>query len=235
MITIKDTYVDKDGNNYNIRNINLTDMYNIGTYITETKRETGGFWSDDDNLENGVYIFKTNYDPNKALRIYKDNQLYKYVYHNDVKYISKLTELQKNIKLTEFPTGIVTRENYVIGQEIPFYENYETLYSQLNNIKDKEKLFYFYKKIIDILEELINNGILYKDLHAKNFMIKGESIKLIDFEDTSFSFSDNKKLLIENLRLLINYINNYLKIDYKVNSETLDGLKEEITVKSKRL
>lgn len=237
-MTIKDNYVDSKGNKYNIRNINISDiseLRELGKYVAETKREVSDFWTESDNLENGVYIYKSNYDPKKALRIYKDFALYKYTYHSDAKDISKLQEFQNKIKLTQFPTGILTIEDYVIGQEIPFYENYITLYESISKLKDIRKIFYYYDKMINILEELAQVGIIYKDLHVKNFMIKGNSIKLIDFENDAYMYSDNTKYLLEKLRILINFINEYLKIDFKVNSETIEGLKEEIIVKSKKI
>ena len=144
---IKDNYVDSKGNKYNIRNINISDiseLRELGKFVAETKREVSGFWTESDNLENGVYIYKSNYDSKKALRIYKDFALYKYIYHSDAKDVSKLQEFQSKIKLTEFPTGILTIEDSVIGQEIPFYENYETLRYIFENKLKRNLMFLFF-------------------------------------------------------------------------------------------
>ena len=238
MIEFKDEYIDSSRNKYNIRNINvsqLSELKELGKFVTETIREVDEFLSESDNLENGVYIYKSNYNPKKALRIYKDFASYKYIYHSDAKEVSKLQEIQDKIKLTEFPTGIITIGDSVIGQEIPFYENYKTLHEIIKQLKDVKTIFYYYSKIIDILDELAKQSIIYKDIHAKNFMIKDKSVKLIDFEGNSFMFGDDIKYLIPNLRFMINYINETLKINFKVNSETLNGLKEEILVKSKKI
>ena len=94
MINIKNEYIDNNGKLYNIRNINLDEKKdlrdNIGTFVTETKREANYFFDSEDALTDGVYIYKSNMDPNKALRIYKDCSNYPYVYHNDIVLISKL-------------------------------------------------------------------------------------------------------------------------------------------------
>ena len=242
MINIKNEYIDNNGKLYNIRNINLDEKKdlrdNIGTFVTETKREANYFFDSEDALTDGVYIYKSNMDPNKALRIYKDCSNYPYVYHNDIVLISKLQEKQKNIKLTEFPTGIITIQNTIIGQEIPFYEDYKTLHETIENLNSIKELINYYKKMLDILIELENNGMIYTDLHFKNFMVKNNDIKLIDFEDDSIKLDYSEstyKNMIYMLRNRINKLNQKLNIEFLIDSNNLKDIKEEIYVKSKRI
>lgn len=238
MLNIKNEYIDNKGNNYNIRNICLddkSDMMNLGKYLTETKRELGYFYSSSDNLTEGVYIYQSNYDPTKILRIYKDWINYKYVFHNDVELISQLQNLQKNIKLTEFPTGIITLDNYVVGQEMKYYEGYETL-SKLNNGRN---IIYYYQQILNILKELENFGIIYTDIHSKNFMVKDKDVKLIDFENDSIKLKYGKVLysdMINLLKFMINSMNEKFNINFKLDkSSTLNEVEEEIMIKTKTL
>ena len=189
MLNIKDEYIDRNGNVYNIRNINYENKSdlkgNIGEYITETKKENSIFFDSSDNLYEGVYIYKSFYDPKKALRIYKDWADYLYVSHNDVKLLYELQKKQKNIQLTEFPTGVITLDNSVIGQEIPFYEGYENLNVSLKKLKDIKEIINCYQQVVSILKELELENILYTDIHPKNFMMKDNIVKLIDFENDS--------------------------------------------------
>ena len=239
MIKFENKYMDSEGKIYDIRNVSLSekkDLTNIGKFVTETKRDNF-FFGETEDCEEGVYIYKSNFDPKKAFRIYKDFGNYKYTYHSDHRNISKLIDLQKDVKLTEFPTGIITLENSVIGQEIPFYENYKTLYEIIENTNDIKLILHVYKRIILILEELSKVGITYRDIHARNFMIQDKDVKLIDFEDTSISFDlkYSYKPMMKNLLDLINSINKKLNIGFQVNSENLVDLKEEIRIKSKNL
>lgn len=242
---IKNGYTDSKKEEYNnIRNINFDskeDMSNnLGKYISQTEHNDGMWFDTDSNLLDGVFLYKTKYDDNKALRIYKDTvgcfDNYKYTAYNDHKIISELLSRQKHIKLTDFPTGIVTIENYVVGQEIPFYENSKTL-AEIIDLKSTKEIIEYYKKIIDILEELCNNGIIYSDVHARNFMVNScnNLLKLIDFDKKYLGF-DTKNFLynemIYNLRNMINYINTKKNIYFEIKEEeTLEDIKETIMKK----
>lgn len=243
MLNIRNDFIDKNGNYYQVRNINFDekkDLSNkLGTFITETQKEEFGFYSMFDNITDGVYIYQSYYDPKKALRIYKDWADYKYNYHNDVKLIVPLLSKQKNIKLTEFPTGIVTFKNYIIGQEIKFYDGYENLNLSLKKLKDVREIINCYQKIVDILKELELENIIYNDIHPKNFMMKDGIVKLIDFENDSIKLEYNSRMysdMINLLKYMINNLNVMLNVDFKLeNSSTLSEVGEEILIKSKHI
>lgn len=242
MLKIVNEYYENNEKIYNIRNINLSnksDLRNIGEYITESRKDSKNKGVSDDYLISGVYIYKSNYDSKKALRIYKDFVDYKYIKHDDAKIVSELQGIQKNIKLTDFPTGIITLEDSVIGQEIIFYNDYKTLSEYIKELKEIKQLMYYYKQILYILEELSKNNIIYKDLHTKNFLVNDNSIKLIDFESSSFTFDKSQKTYIDMVcktKALFNEINEILKINFKLeDGQTLSELEKEIKIKSKKL
>lgn len=243
---IKNEYLSRSNNKYDIRNINFENRQdfseNSGKFICESTHNDG-IWQDTDfDLTNGVYLYKPNYDETKALRIYKDTlgvcDDYKFTSYSDHLLVKELLSRQKNIKLTDFPTGIVTIENYVIGQEIPYYQNFNNL-SEIIHLKTHREIIRYYIDIINILEELSNNGIIYSDVHAKNFMIDSCSnlLKLIDFDSTYLSIDNEKDIymnMIMNLKNMIKYINNQMNINLELNCENLKEVKEEIMVKSKK-
>lgn len=243
---INNNYIDNNGKEYNkIREINFPSkdsmIENMGKPMYETEREKSLFFSSSENLTEGVYIYQTKYDKKRALRIFKDWALYypeiarKYSYHKDPELLEELKSREKNIKLTEFPTGIVTLEDYIIGQEIPFYEQTKNLF-EISKEKDTKDILEYYIDIIKILNELAQNGIIYTDCHAKNFVINyiNNIVHLIDFEPDQV-FIDNKykyKDMMYKIKQTINIINNIKTILFEVNKEeTLEELEETILSK----
>ena len=100
---IKDKYIDEIGNVYNIRNINYESLENarfdFGTFLKESKSNKFGYNEDE---YDGIYLYKSNYDQRKALRIYKDYIHYKYIRHSDQKIVSELQLRQKILNLQNF-------------------------------------------------------------------------------------------------------------------------------------
>lgn len=238
MLTVKNFYKDENGNLYNIRNINCdkpSDINQIlGKSIDNSKEENDSI--DKYDLDGGVYLHQSIVDSKKALKIYKDYNMYQYTNHNDHILISELQKKQDSIKLTEFPFGIITVENKIIGQEISYYENYRTLKKEIEDIKNVKKLVLYYKQIINIIEELLTNNIYYADLNSGNFLVKDDLIKLIDFESGYIRFDGNYKYIIENLINLLNLLNRNLNIDFNFSKDnTIDEIREEIRVKTKVL
>lgn len=241
---IKDSYVDKKGNFYkNVREVIYTRkemVYNLGEYITQTSREVSDFFKEDslDFDDDGFYIYKSLYDENKGLRVYKRFNEYKFNGDRDEILISKLQERQAKIKLTEFPTGVLTREGYIFGQEMPFYENYETLFNFKDNIDSISQLVEIYKKCLKILEELCKNDIYYTDVHSRNFMVNNDDIKLIDFEYSRVKFDDPSYIDVVFYRVtkMFDLINSLLdsnvKYDCPVNFEQAY---ENLDIMKKRL
>lgn len=244
LTTIEQCYKNKNGIIYeNIRNIHFDEYEDLtkglGTYICETNRDLGNFGDTDSYLNDGVYLYIPNYDKTKALRVYKDIfgvcQNYKYTNHNDDYIVSELQKRQKNVKLTEFPTGIVTLDKYVIGQEIPFYKDH----TALSQKSDKLDIIKYYIDILNILKELLNNEIIYSDIHANNFLVDNVNniVRLIDFDSKYLSFDGNKTKyhdMLNNLKTMINRINKKYCLPFEIKKEeSLEEIRE--TILSKKL
>ena len=224
----------------NIRNIHYDELKdvqgNVGTFITETEYE--GVDADSSfKLNNGVYIYKAFYNPRVALRFYKDFADYAYTFHNDEKIVSKLQEKQDRVKLTKFPTGIITIGNKVVGQEIPYYEDHRTLLKTFRQKGYKQIPTHYYIEILKILKELYQANIVYSDTHAKNFMISmiDDTIKLIDFDSSYLSFDENSdylyKAMITNLKNMIMKLNRLSDIKFSQNftdTQTLEEIEESV-------
>lgn len=230
-------YEDKNGVKYddllNVHFEKKEDMAtSLGKYVAETDYKDNMFLSSSWNLTNGIYLYQSYFDPKIALRIYRDFASYKYVHHDDAKLIKELLERGKNVLLTDFPMGVITIEDYVVGQAIPFYEDYDTLAKVVINKKDELSIMKYYLEIMKILKELYNNSIIYADVRSRNFMINrvNNLVKLIDFESQYISFDDRLyKEMIKNIKITINEINDYLNIKFKIDKEdSLDNIEETL-------
>lgn len=94
--------------------------------------------------------------------------------------IENLIIYGKNIKNIDFPIGIVKINDIVVGQIIKYYDNSITLEDFLTKNKDIDPRPY-YLEVLNILEELVENNICYKDVHGRNFMLANNQLKIIDF------------------------------------------------------
>lgn len=118
---------------------------------------------------------------NKSL-LNKERQSY-----NIEEMVSGLVLRQDNIKLTDFPVGVVSCKRRCIGQVIRLYKDYYPLKDIVNN----DNINILYDKVIAIIEELLNNGIMYSDIHENNFLVNNNlDVKLIDFESSCVSFNN---------------------------------------------
>ncbi|MGN1378831.1 MAG: hypothetical protein ACI4XR_00295, partial [Bacilli bacterium] len=207
-------------NNYggvfpNIVNVSfssITEFKNFtGELLKETKKEKNIFVTQKDEYD-GIYLYKIKNlaENDYAFRIYRDFEKYSFRRHYDDYLIDKLQQKQKNIKEIDFPIGVATIENYVIGQVIYLYENSQTAFEYLHSIKNNqnfEKKYYeLLYKILNLIKMLYDNEIYYIDVHPNNFLIlENGDIKIIDFENHSIDLSkDGVNYLKNNLLYIIN-------------------------------
>lgn len=218
------------GQNFpNIVNVGFSSLNELrlflGKLITETKKENNNFATAKGDYD-GIFLYQmpSIHDEDYAYRIYRDFEKYKYRRHYDDKLISFLQSKQHLVKNVDFPVGVVTVENEVIGQIIYLYKNSQTIFSYLNSIKGNnkfEKVYYdLLLKVLNILKLLYENDIFYVDIHPNNFLIVDESIKIIDFENHSIDNSNDKeKYFMHNLCYIIKLINRYFGIDCDIKRE----------------
>ena len=244
------TYTTQDGKIYNITETAFTrsNIYkNIGNFVFESPELIINTGDSSEQAPTGVYIYQQTIQKNKGYKIYK--QLYDPSFNGnkDDKLISKLRERENNIKLTQFPYGVVTLEGRIIGQEMPFYNNSITVQQYCENNNKRLKPTDIYIAIINIIKELYDNGIYYYDCHAKNFLILYEEleknpndiskiIKLVDFDEDFVDFDtiteDDKKRLFNKLCTIINLANQrfglYNKLDKLICIQDFDDAYEQI-------
>lgn len=241
---IKDVFTDKDGIVYkNLRQIAFSkdNIYgNLGKLVNETNREVkDGFGKPSNTLsQEGVYIYKSNYDEKKALRVYKCFLEPNFNGYRDEKLLTRLQKLQSKIELTTFPVGIVTLDGNIIGQEIPYYEEHNQFYEIKEELTTKELLL-LYRKCLLIIEELNKKGINYVDIHAKNFLVDSTlDVKLIDFEPFLVRFNDEYELKrsLMNYYNMVNLINERLNLNVHYEKpESIEEAHRNIDILTKKL
>ena len=244
MIVLQKGFVNRNGKEFkNITNVCLSGDYpfmEFGKFVHESKDNLATSLADSGfNELGGVYIYMSGYNSKIALRVYKDMFDYKFTHYRDDELVSKLQNVQKKVKLTDFPTGIISIEGHVIGQEIPYYHDAVSITEAIIDKKLKDNPIEYYKKILDILIELKQNGVEYIDVHGKNFMYleKEDKIKLIDFDDKYLTFDCpyGYKNMIQNLKKFIknmNGLNNIKTPKILENTETLEDVYEVILNKT---
>ena len=226
----------------NVSFSSITEFKNFaGDLLKETKKEKNFFVTDKDEYD-GIYLYKIKNLAEKdyAFRIYRDFDKYSFRRHYDDYLIDKLQQKQKNIKEIDFPIGVATIENYVIGQVIYLYENSQTLFEYLQSIKysqNFEKKYYeLLYKVLRLIKMLYDNEIYYIDVHPNNFlMLENGDIKIIDFENHSIDLSSNGiNYLKNNLLYIINLINEMFGFDSIVSYDfTLEETYEKVLSKIK--
>ena len=155
---------------------------------------------------------------------------------------------QPLIKKSTFPTGIITLNDKIIGQEILLYLNHSEVHKYVQDNLDKLPTD-CYKQILDILKEMYDNDIAYLDGHSKNFVVDRNSghVEIIDFEWRRMAFDSIIKssnwTIFNHLNSLINRCNENSKVNdilSKSNVQTFSEAYEYVEeaehklIKSKR-
>lgn len=210
----------------NIKNVHFDNM-------RQFRRDMNGEYHKLSDLSSEVDIYQMKGDPTKALRINKKFIDFKTMYCNEEYLISELQARQKDVLLTEFPTGIVTFKDQVIGQKIPFYGEAITLRQAIMKRK-----FLSYDELLDkmidilrILRELLNVGIIYQDIHMSNFMVneKNGKINLIDFDKRFVKFYDYmyaRFSMVDNLKQTLQAMSIDYGVKFKNDFNTLYTFEE---------
>ena len=123
----------------------------------------------------------------------------------------------------DFPVGYYLEKEKIKGTIIPYYKDSISINKLLNLYKlDDLKNYYLHTDdeiqnliclcidIIDMIEKMFQENIVYTDINPRNFLVYNNLIKIIDFEP-KYVFISNKKdkyynLILSNYNLLIDYI-----------------------------
>lgn len=215
----------------------------LGILITSSHDENNDKFISDDCLFNKMYIYQDRDNPYIGYRIYGDYADYHFNGNSDDRLISNLQDRQSNILLTKFPTGVLTKGGYIIGQEMPFFPNSNNFNEYLKKCSISE-IFSLYKKVLLILKELYSNEIIYTDIHPGNFLVTPDKkLELIDFDSKYVHFETKDiyiKYMIENLYSMINYLT-YRFCGVKLILPTdkmsydFDNIMEQVETKGKEL
>ena len=217
-----------EGKSHVIREVDFSNnLSNIGKFFCETQRETCMFYNEND----GVYIYQSHVDPNVGYRIYKEFADYGFNGYNDDKLIAKLNEKKHLFPEIKIPTGIITHNGNIIGQEIVLFLNHLT-------INDYSKKFLdtlptdLYIQIINVIKKLYDCGIGYYDGHAKNFMVDRTTkhVEIIDFQWSMMSFDniyecENWKIF-DRMNSLINQCNENFRVNDIIPYAKIDNFSQ---------
>lgn len=237
-IATYDFYEDNHGRIYNIRNIeyphNQKPCY-FGKCVAITEDEQVDSFSADPS---GMIIYQDEENPNIGYRIYRGifwgaKKFYFDDGCSDARIIEELQKRQSTVKLTKFPTGVVTVCKQVIGQEMPFYPNADTLKEFAKKIKDNHNkiklLTNSYISVFKSFEELINNEIFYGDLHTSNIMIDKDDSNITDLIDFSPIYTGFGELTPSRLDTyqrdfanIVNVANEFAGVNYELEKMSSD-------------
>lgn len=216
--------------NYNFES--WDEFRNYGkTFITQTTNNLCEEFGD--NNEDGYNIFYLNETPDIGFRVHSECSYCTYMYNNfsfEAGFLQQLKAYQPKIKLSTFPYGVISINEYVIGEVVKFYHKYITLAEEFyqNKIMTMEEAYNLYVKVIEILIELENNGIVYSDIHSHNVMVNPQNhdTQLIDFENVRVNFDGIVYNMICNLKRTLNYLNGMLGLSNIHNLEKTATLAE---------
>ena len=159
--------------------------------------------------EDGVYIYRDYSNKNKAYRIYKQFAQYGFDGNKDEHLIEELQK--RNIPSLHFPTGVVTLDGKVKGQEIEYFNNSVSLDKYFSSNPGISKIIECYKQVLLKLRLMVEKGIYYQDIKSENFIVDvntGE-VNVIDFDKyfIAFDTEDELPIIFEKVTNMINGLN----------------------------
>lgn len=245
--TLKNEYQSLNGKVTKISNINFAKFSDLMDFkwelVKESHKSSSIKFIDSGYEKISVLVYRNPLNSRQGARIYGDYADYKYTYYNDDTLISKLQEKQPFIKLTEFPYGVITIGNKIIGQQIPFYDGYIEIGEMINKKISIEQIINYGFKLIDIFSELLAYDIYYSDIHLGNILVNplNDDIKLIDFEQpfvTTYSLDSEKscdKIVANRLSNLINDLGCNMGVSICGLVNSLNDLKDKLLEVNNRL
>lgn len=139
------------------------------------------------------------------------------------KILKDFMNVQNKFNDIDFPVGYFIDNDKIKGTVVPYYKNSISI-KKLMTIYTLEELkeFYMYDDnnninlikmcldILDLIEEMYQNNIVYTDINAGNFLVYNNTVKIVDFEPDYVHFTKHKQkyyeLLLSNYTILVDYI-----------------------------
>lgn len=144
-----------------------------------------------------------------------DNDLYKIYYKNNISSIYHLLCLiskQNKLKNTILPNGIIVQNDKLKGIKIPYFKDYKTAYSLIN--ENREYKIEILSIIMNHLKELTDNDIYPMDFNSEGILVKDKDVKIIDLD--TYTTYNNKDISREKLIFVHKlYLNIILELMYK--------------------
>lgn len=120
--------------------------------------------------------------------------------------LMNLLTIGRKITSIDFPIGYYQEDDYLRGLIIRYYENSPSLYDLSKNYPLEElfnyyqydnnlihNLFMLFHDVLDLIEEMCDNNILYTDISYSNILLYKNKPKLIDFDYRFVHFNNQKK------------------------------------------
>ena len=153
-----------------------------------------------------------------------------------------LGKKQSKIKLSDFPHTILTYYGMYVGNIQKYYSNYDMIGNLLSKrLITIDELKICLHSMLDSLEELGKNGIVFLDQHDGNVMFNGKESKLIDFDSPDYTIFDKhtfsiyesfyENFLCQYVLMIPDYVNEPL-LNYNSLKNYIDNLTEDMTILS---
>lgn len=113
--------------------------------------------------------------------------------------LNYIVSKKKDVVLTDLPTDVMIYDEKPVGVVINYYNNSVTLKDYLLENGTEEITNMMRQQVLNIVEELIKNGIIPTDPHLDNFLVCYKEdgsfeLKMIDTDDQYISiYPDNKR------------------------------------------
>ena len=215
--------------------IEVTDTFKcfkqVKNYVYTGEKDLADFGILRDNGTN--YIFQDRENKELGYKIYKSFCIKKINNQRDAHLIQRLREKGEKIIDIDFPYGVVTYNNSIIGQVISYYDQ---SYELIDYFKSEKSIYSLLLDAYNLIKELYDAEIYYMDIHEHNFLITLTGIKLIDFDYDFIGFKSNisslnnyyERNVISNFKRMVCSLLYENKLDNLSKVDTMESLYEEL-------
>ena len=184
-------------------------------------KDNNGLLFFDDSSKGKEIDFNIPYNKDRKSIFYEFNEDPNYIIKKSLCHFDKekllymlsiFNEIKDNVHKTKLPTMYYKENNIISGSIVYHHKESKTLY-EISRTKKLEKLmevykrdddklhnlFILYNEILDILEELYDNGVCYFDSNSTNFVFKDNDVNLIDFDPQYIYFRKSRGPLLQTL------------------------------------